>query len=39
LSALDNFSQSAAGTRFEQIFEPNNGHGNVTELAIFAVAW
>jgi len=39
LSALDNFVQSAAGTRFEQIFEANNGHGTVTELAVFGVVW
>jgi hypothetical protein len=39
LSALDNFVQSAAGTRFEQIFEANNGHETVTELAVFGVVW
>jgi hypothetical protein len=35
LSAADYLVQSAAGTGLEQIFEPNNSHGNVTELAIF----
>jgi hypothetical protein len=36
---LDNFVQSAAGTRFEQFFEANYGHGSVTELAVFGVVW
>lgn len=39
LSTLDNFIQSATITGFEQIFESNYGHDNVTELAIFEVVW